>query len=104
MTTDGSQVSVREDASDELRTAADLAVSGAAAIGRRRTEEMAAALDKQEAVRREVLGDARVSEPWKATCASRNGYSGHYAKVWRRGVVTSQAGSGCPSACMSIPS
>ncbi len=63
MTTDDSQVNVREDASDETRTAAYLAVAGAAAIGRRRTEEMAAALETEETVLRARVGDARAAEP-----------------------------------------
>jgi hypothetical protein len=63
MTTDDSQVNVRKDASEELRTAADLAAAGAAAVGRRRTEEMAAAQESQKAVFRAMLDDARVAEP-----------------------------------------
>jgi hypothetical protein len=63
MTSDGFEVKVREDANEEIRTAAELAVAGAAAIGRLQTEEMVTARETQEAALRAMVGDAQVAEP-----------------------------------------
>lgn len=62
MTRDDFDVKVREDANEETQTSAHLAVAGAAAIGRRRTEEMAAAHETHETALRTMLGDAWVAE------------------------------------------